>query len=236
MSVEWLIDCLFPKRCPVCKDVVIPKESGICPACRKKWKPILEPRCKKCGRVVEEAEQEYCFDCSHSPKSFQQAITLLDYSVPWVKDMIMQVKYYNRRQYLDYPCKELARQYRETINRWNADAIIPVPLHPSRKRKRGFNQAEEIAARLEKEWNIPMDCHILMRTKKTAPQKELSNKQRLKNLEQAFEAGDGKNYKNVILADDIYTTGSTAEACTRVLNGAGIHGVYVVTIAAGRGI
>ena len=117
-----------------------------------------------------------------------------------------------------------------------ADVLVPVPVHPSRLRIRGFNQAEELAWRLSEKTGIPVDRSILKRSKKTAPQKSLDPSGRLKNLEQAFTAGHiPPNIHSVILVDDIYTTGSTIEACTRVLKKAGMEHVYFVTIFIGHG-
>ena len=110
-------------------------------------------------------------------------------------------------------------------------------LNPlSRRRERGFNQAEELARRLSGPLGIPVNTSILKRTRKTAPQKSLDSGGRLKNLEQAFTASVlPSGIKNIILVDDIYTTGSTIEACTRALRKAGAEHVYFVTIFIGHG-
>ena len=81
--------------------------------------------------------------------------------------MIFHVKYHNERQLLDYPCSEAAHEYRDTIMRWQCDCLIPIPLHPSRQKKRGFNQAEEIARRIGEDWSLPIDTKVLIRVKKT---------------------------------------------------------------------
>ena len=118
--------------------------------------------------------------------------------------------------------------------------LIAVHVHHglmSRRRKRGFNQAEEIADRLSAVWEIPVEKHLLFRKKKTAPQKELGESGRLENLVSAFEADAGcaKQYRSVILVDDILTTGATMEACARALKHAGIEHVYMAALSAGAG-
>ena len=115
---------------------------------------------------------------------------------------------------------------------------MPVPIHSSRRRERGFNQAEELAERLSDCWGLPVDTKLLVRKKKTLPQRDLGPSQRLKNLQEAFAlhpSVSDKIPKSVIIIDDIYTTGSTAEAVTVALKQLGIREVYVFCIAIGKG-
>ena len=120
--------------------------------------------------------------------------------------------------------------------RWQCDCLIPIPLHPSRQKKRGFNQAEEIARRIGEEWSLPIDTKVLIRVKKTRPQKDLDSATRQKNLEDAFIADKkrAQAYKRVILVDDIYTTGSTMESCAKALLAAGVQQVYGFALSSGR--
>ena len=120
--------------------------------------------------------------------------------------------------------------------RWKCDCLIPIPLHPSRQKKRGFNQAEEIARRIGEDWSLPIDTKVLIRVKKTRPQKDLDSATRQKNLEDAFTADKkrAQAYKRVILVDDIYTTGSTMESCAKALLAAGVQHVYGFALSSGR--
>ena len=122
-------------------------------------------------------------------------------------------------------------RYGDMIRRMDVDAIVPVPIHRSRRRKRGFNQAEILAEILGKKLGIPVEPELLKRNRKTVPQKELSPSERLKNLTGAFLAESlPDDKKRILLVDDIYTTGSTLEACARVLKNAGAEVVYFVVI------
>ena len=119
----------------------------------------------------------------------------------------------------------------KTISEMEADCLVPVPLHPTRYRKRGFNQAELLARELGALSGIPVRTDILFREKKTEAQKELTPDQRIRNLQKAFRADPEKaDVSSVILVDDIYTTGSTAEACTRALKEAGVGKVYTACL------
>lgn len=234
--MSWLDELFFPRRCPVCQDIASPWGEGICDTCRKKLRPVAEKGCMKCGRLLLEGEKEYCADCSRKKRSITRGLTGYDYRQEWVRSMILEVKYHNARQLLDYPCRVAAQAYSEIISSWQCDCLIPVPLHPSRRRKRGFNQAQEIAVRMGCEWQFPTDSKVLFRVKKTLPQKNLDSVSRQTNLMEAFQVDPirARLYERVILVDDIYTTGSTMEACAKTLLEAGVQKVYAFALAAGR--
>ena len=128
-----------------------------------------------------------------------------------------------------------AEKYGELLKRWQIDKIIPVPMYDKKKQKRGYNQAEEFGNRLGFYTGIETDNKSLIRIKDTIPQKGLSNEQRKMNMSDAFAVDVEKisNYKNVLLVDDIYTTGSTIDACSKILIMAGVEKVYFVCIATG---
>lgn len=146
------------------------------------------------------------------------------------------VKYKNRREYLDFYSQALVYRYGQWLNFIGADGIVPVPVHSARMRSRGFNQAEELAVRISRLSGIPVISDLLIRIRKTTAQKELNAAERLKNLQSAF--GISAYYQKhpeqipeiAVLVDDIYTTGSTAEACSRILLAAGVKRVHVMTI------
>ena len=204
-----MTDILFPRRCPVCGGIVLPKGDLICPGCMTKLSWVRRPVCKKCGKEVLDETIEYCYDCTRHKRSFDYGLSLINYDDTASRSMA-RIKYNNRREYLDFYSEAMVRKMGKRIRFMDGDALIPVPVHPSRRRERGFNQAEELARRL----SGPLG----------------------KNLEQAFTASVlPSGIKNIILVDDIYTTGSTIEACTRALRKAGAEHVYFVTIFIGHG-
>jgi len=209
----------------------------ICEACRDKIQMIQPPRCMKCGKQLSETTQEYCRNCAKTERSFIQGIAGWDYTSVPIRRMIAEVKYHNKRQLLDYPCTAMAEIYKKLVAQWKVQCLVPVPLHRSKRRKRGFNQAEEVAVRMGRVWGIPVERNLLYRVKKTRPQKELGEAARMRNLLEAFSVNRERaaRYQCVALIDDIYTTGSTMEAGTRMLMRAGISRVYVISLTAGRG-
>lgn len=235
MSLSFFIDLLFPRRCPVCDGIVMPRGRLICPECLKKLSFVKNPVCKKCGKEVISDIAEFCFDCVRHRRTFEYGRALVNYEEHAARSMA-KIKYKNKREYLDFYGEAVCLRYEKLIRRMDAQVLVPVPVHPARKRERGFNQAELLANRIGNRLEIPVCPDMLVRNKKTMPQKGLDPSGRLKNLEEAFSAGklfDG--VEGVILVDDIYTTGSTIEACTRALKKAGIKRVYFLAVCIGRG-
>lgn len=232
--VNRCLDILYPRRCPVCDQIVMPKGALICRDCFTKLSYVKGPVCKKCGKQVFGEMVEYCYDCTRHKRSFAYGVALLNYDEK-ARHSMTRIKYRNKRQYLDFYAEAICRRYKDQIMHMKAQALIPVPIHASRRRQRGFNQAELLARGIGLRLNIPVYEDVLIRNKKTAPQKQLNPEERLHNLEKAFEASNiPDGVKDVILVDDIYTTGSTLEACTRVLLAAGFGRVYIITICIGR--
>lgn len=230
---DRFIGLFFPRRCPVCGKITEPAGALICSGCVEKLSPVRQPACKRCGKQMESGG-EYCYDCSRHPRSFERNFALLNYNDA-ARTSMAAVKYKNKREYLDFYSQAICRRFGRQIQRIRPDALVPVPVHRSRLRSRGFNQAQVLAEKVGRQLRIPVYAEGLKRIRKTLPQKELNPSQRFRNLQQAFGPGSlPDSAKTVVLVDDIYTTGSTMEACARVLLSMGVKHVYGLTICAGR--
>ena len=226
---------IFPRRCPGCDKILEFNGKKICDNCRKNLIYIKEPRCKKCGKQLIKFEDEYCFDCKKGKHIYKKGVSAFSHAGE-IKKSIYKIKYCNKREYVDFYGKEVARIYEKEILGWKCDCLIPVPLHRKRKLKRGYNQAEVIAKVISKQLGIPINNKILTRVKNTKPQKELNDEDRKKNLENAFKIHKSiVELKKVILVDDIYTTGSTIDSCARILLDNGVSEVYYVSLSIGTG-
>lgn len=231
--IESLLDAVYPTTCPVCDR--IEKPAKICDKCRKKLHYIGQQRCLKCGKAMGDAVTQYCYDCERKKHIFEQGAAVWSYSED-IKDSIYRFKYKNHRIYADVYGDEIKNSIGALIRNWNADAVIPVPIHKRKRQLRGYNQAELIARAISERCEIALDCDILSRVVFTKPQKELDDGGRLKNLENAFHIEKNVvKYSKVILVDDIYTTGATIDACASVLLAAGVKQVYYVALCIGRG-
>lgn len=100
--MSWLDELFFPRRCPVCRDIVSPWGEMICDTCRKKFHLVADKGCLKCGRLLLNEEKEYCEDCMRMKRCIVRSLTGYDYRQEWVHKMIFHVKYHNERQLLDY--------------------------------------------------------------------------------------------------------------------------------------
>lgn len=190
----------------------------------------------KCGKPVSREDQEYCRDCGKRNYAFEQGRSLWPH-VPPVSKAIYQFKFHNKRYYAEIFAREMAREYGQWIRDRGIEEILPVPLHPSRRRKRGYNQAELLAKEISKELQIPIRKNVVFRVRRTKPQKQLDDREREENLQRAF--GISRQWKapaNVLVVDDIYTTGSTVHRISKLLLKAGAEKVYFLTISIGQGL
>lgn len=190
----------------------------------------------KCGKPVSKEDQEYCRDCGKRNYAFEQGKSLWLH-VPPVSKAIYQFKFHNKRYYAEIFAKEMAREFGQWIRERGIEEILPVPLHPSRRRKRGYNQAELLAKEISKELQIPIRKNVVFRVRRTKPQKQLDDREREENLQRAF--GISRQWKapaNVLVVDDIYTTGSTVHRISKLLIKAGAEKVYFLTISIGQGL
>jgi ComF family protein len=238
--LQALLDILYPVRCPVCENIVTPKGKRICSPCEKKLQLITEPRCKKCSKPIDQDQREYCSDCERKNYHFEHGYSMWIYNST-MKKSIANFKFSYKREYAKYYIQEIIREYGRVIKKLAPDALVPVPIHKSKYRERGYNQAEILANGIGKALDIPVLPHLLIRNKKTLPQKQLSDKERLRNLQKAFVYNEAfannysKSIKRVLLVDDIYTTGSTIEACANILRHNGIEHIHFITLCIGKG-
>lgn len=231
---ERLISLLYPRHCPICHDIVLPKGEKLCPGCEKKVPYVEEPTCLRCGKPIAAKEVEYCYDCTRKRRLFTQGFALTVYD-EIMRESIRYYKNKGRMEYADWYGEEIIARYGAGLRQLRAQALVPVPLHPSRQTERGYNQAELIAGRLGRSLGVPVLPRALRRRQKTVAQKYLGAGARSHNLESVFAPGrQPVTGMTVILVDDIYTTGATAEYCTEVLLQAGARAVYLVNVCIGE--
>lgn len=238
---ETIAEWIWPRRCPVCFDIVSKNgnlHNGLCcNNCYPKIRFVGGATCLKCGAMLIREEDEYCPECRAKERNFVQGIALMDYTCEAAAHLLWKLKYENGREFADFLTEEMVSRYGGRIRNWQAEVILPVPIHKSKKRERGYNQAEVLAKKLGMRLEIPVDPKALTRVKKTVAQKKLNLQERLDNLQGAFAATDrAAGYRRVILLDDIFTTGSTAHVCAAQLIKAGVQEVYLVNYSIGRSV
>lgn len=237
---DGAVGLLYPPVCPVC-DSTLPsgRRGRLCDRCEGKLKPIAQPACLKCGKQLESRIQEYCGQCSKINFHFKRGFTLFNYDGE-ARDLILKLKYNGRKDVAEYFANCVVDIYGNSLKATGADAIIPVPIHKKRLKKRGYNQAQSVAEIIAEKLNIICIEDLLVRTRQTEAQKGLTGMERLVNLYDAFSVDSLVLHKHktrmtlekVILVDDIFTTGSTIECCSLVLQKYGIKEVYFISVAA----
>lgn len=227
-----ITELLFPRRCPACDDIVVPWGALCCKKCTGRFQYLGSDYCMKCGKGLSGSEKEYCGDCRRHPHKFERGRSLYKYES--AAGALFRFKYQGRQEYADFFGEELFQHLGNDIRSMRADAVIPVPLHKSRYKERGYNQAALLGKALAKRCEIPFEANLVVRQRKTVPQKQLNYAERQNNLKKAFKicANDVK-LNRVIIIDDIYTTGSTVDALSEVLLEGGVKQIFVVTLAAG---
>ena len=141
----------------------------------------------------------------------------------------------NRRCYADFFGEELFLALQGVLGRWKPQVLVPVPIHRERRRRRGYNQAELLTRGLSARTGIPSDPRLLFRVRRTRVQASLDDRERRKNVKGAFAVRDDVcPYQRILLVDDIYTTGSTIDACAAILKKAGVRKIFFLTIAIGK--
>ena len=231
---ERLLRLLFPVRCPVCDRPVPRREGLICEACYRRLPFVREPYCMKCGKPLTRSEEEYCRDCMSAAHAFEKGRAILHYEGE-IRKSIYRFKYAGRREYARAYALLAKEHLAEFIRATDAQAIVPVPLHTKRYRKRGYNQAELLAGEIGRIFSIPVETHLVKRVRNTVPQKQLDLAGRQNNLKRAFKiCRNDVKLKTIIIVDDIYTTGSTVDALSRELRQHGVERIYVLALACGK--
>ena len=246
--LNFFLDIIFPPKCFKCGFSLIGLDSSsICPSCFKKVSLINPPFCDTCGKPFYfeydlPLEGGYrCGNCRTEKHYFDKARSLGKYDGVF-KQALICYKYKGRKELLkDFIkiCLQPQNNYsfipmKKGVDKTGGiDLILYVPLYKNKLRTRGFDQAFLIAKEISKLSNIPLKADFLFKKKETPPQAALKKQIRIKNLKGAFDVRDRSflEGKNVLLVDDVITTGVTVNECSKVLKQNGTNKVEVFTLA-----
>ncbi len=200
---ELFLNALYPEdaACCLCNEEAVLNSHGLC---------------KACGELIVPAPE---FSLNEPVDSSAAGILYNDAAA----DIIHRFKYYGCR----YLGKNLA-SFISLPREWQADVLIPVPLHSARLKERGYNQSLILAEHIGRKYSIPVKADLLKRIRNTLMQSLTSRQERRENVRDAFRASKRCAGMSIILVDDVITTGSTAEECAKALKAAGADKVYVI--------
>lgn len=210
-----IIELLFPNCCGLCGKI---NPYVICSHCRYYLKQ----------------KEKICIQKVQNPKFyFDLQIALFQYE-GIIREKILQYKFSEQAYFYQF-FSEILLNHKKIVGFLKSyDIIIPVPIDKKRKRERGYNQSELMAKEITKSIkNLQCQTDNLLKTKTTKPQSTLNKNERKENVKNVYQIKKGDTLKNkrVVLLDDIYTTGSTVNECSKVLKKAGVQNVLVLTIA-----
>lgn len=237
--INILLNLLFPQEeCYICRHPGnYNSRKPWCDDCCIKMNNLKNklPYCQICGKFLF-TNASICQECSISPPLFALARAVGPYKGEFCK-AVHVLKFLGRRQLACRMGNLMAQKVKEEAGYFPLDIIVPVPISRLHLQRRGFNQSELLAVPISRCLALPLKKNLLVRTKETPAQTELSREEREKNLLFAFKAKNEKQIigKNILLVDDVYTTGSTCRECTRVLLEAGAQKVCLITWATGIG-
>lgn len=232
--LDRLAPFFLPPQCGCCGDFLEGLARGICPRCLADIHWIRPPFCNVCGvpfRTFESANHP-CGTCLTRKSHFAEARAVASYDGPLQK-MIHRWKYEGKSSLTSLFGDWLWEGLRSHWSPSSFDLILPVPLHEERLRERGFNQALLLAKALSRRTGIPHERRVLRKKKATHPQVHLSRREREREIRGAFVVKDplAVKGKRILLVDDVFTTGATANECSRVLRVGGASSVHVLTLA-----
>lgn len=237
--LKVLINLFYPALCRACSKKINAFDRNICDDCAKKIKERFPPFCLKCGRQLRGglALITICPDCKKEEPYFDRAWSACYYD-GILKDLIHDFKY-KKMTSLSADFTNLITNFmkKHSIGR-DAQLILSIPMHRNRLFKREINHSDILARALGKTLGISYSQNALKKIKDTSIQSRLKRHERIKNLRSSFSLKDTLiiRNKNIILVDDLFTTGSTVNECSRLLKNSGARYVEVITLARGEDI
>ena len=238
---EGFLDLIYPSNiyCISCGNIIDDSRPyALCDVCVRTLKWANGRTCSRCGKILQEDYgSDLCTDCADGEHVFQKGFTCVEYGSA-ERELMHQFKYKDKA----YLGRKLAEIMYDRIKpeKLDPDLILPVPMFRRKERQRGYNQAAVLAAGLARFMGVPYDRKLLVRRVETEAMSRLGASGRRRNIQEVFSVSrdkiDKPAGKKILLIDDIYTTGSTADACASVLLEAGSAAVFVFTFASGANL
>ena len=237
-ALDALASLVFPAPCRICEaTLTAASRIPVCSACLDSFQPLSGAACQKCGKpfvsaVAAASPQPLCHLCRRDVYNFDLARSFAAYTDAMVRAIVL-LKYHEVTPLGVWFGARLAEMVARDPEAFAADVVVPVPLHASRLRERGYNQAELIARPLSKRLDLPLRSYLLVRTRPRPEKLKLTRQERWRTVRGAYAMRTAAKIDKlrVLLVDDVFTTGATLDACARVLRQAGASRVVALTVA-----
>ena len=233
---QLILDGIFPQNCIYCDGDRKQGGDCLCHICQEEIDFILAPVCHRCGMPAEISydlpEEFECVDCRKQPQQFDQARSLGRYD-SILRQLIHHLKYQRQPGAMSEISRLLQQYFSKMPLGLGGYYVSPVPLHFKKMKARGFDQSFLIARQVAKELHLPMANGLLRRIKETEPQAKKNQVERGKNIKGAFAVNhpDWVKGKDILIVDDVFTTGATANEAAKMLKQANAGKVHVFTLA-----
>lgn len=236
--VASILNLLYPSACEACGIKTHAWNQNICGSCYKKIKKRQPPFCIKCGKELPGSPEmkNICNDCKKACIYFDRAASVFHYD-DILKNLVHSFKY-KKTISLAKEFSDLAVGFMEEYSiGMDSDMVLSIPMHPFRLFKREINPSEILAKNIAKKTGLKYSHGILKKIRNTTPQSRLARNERIHSVKNSFSLRKNKKTairnKNILLVDDLFTTGSTVNECAKVLKEAGSRSVEVITLARG---
>lgn len=237
-ALDALASIVFPAPCRICEvTLTTASRIPICSACLSSFQPLNGAACQKCGRpfvsaVAAASVQPLCHLCRRDVYNFDFARSFAVYNDAMVRAIVL-LKYHEVTPLGAWFAARLEEVVARNPDDFAADVVVPVPLHASRLRERGYNQAELIARPLAKRLGLPLRSYLLVRTRPRPEKLKLTRKERWRTVRGAYAMRSAAKIDKVrvLLVDDVFTTGATLDSCAQALRKAGADRVVALTAA-----
>jgi ComF family protein len=229
---QFLLAMIMPKTCLICNKIIA--NGYFCGEDFSKLRFISKPNCNICGHPFEfEVDKNaLCASCISSKPRYDKAISVFKYD-EFSKDFIFSFKYKDQINLAGFFAKLMCNSVKEIMD--DVDFVTPVALHKKRLKSRKYNHSALLAKHFSKMSKVSLIINLLIRNKNTKPQASLSKIGRKRNIEAAFHLNnkylDRIKGKNILIIDDVITTGATIDNCCKVLRRAKVGKIYVLTLA-----
>jgi Predicted amidophosphoribosyltransferases len=226
------VSAVTPPACRHCGDALAGyRNPFLCPQCLGELKWIGAGACRGCGYPAGPHAElgKSCRHCHGRNTSLTGVLAAVRYA-KGARSLVTALKFHGETE-LAAPMAEIMALRAQEFPLSRLDLVLPIPLHPSRERARGFNQAELLAARIASRLSIRLETAAVKKTRHTTPQSALTRLERIENAKGNFRTDADLTGKSILLVDDVVTTGATLAECAHALRGAGAKHVYALAFA-----